>query len=340
MQFYPYPSLKQENDPRARTEAIAADHAAPGVWVATEKVHGSNFSLWISRTGEIRCGRRNALLSEGESFYDFEALQRRLEPALRALAEALASETTADVEGWVVFGELYGGIYDHPDVAAIEGLQSVQYGVHYRPDYGFFAFDLATFGAEGLRFFDCGDGRAHLEAAQIPVLPILFRGSLKEALAQDDAFITGVPEALGLPPRADNICEGIVIRRWAGDPADPTLRPIFKKKNARFTERVRTDALARKRSRLSLSTLSPEAQAVAERLGEYVTEARLHAVLSKELQGAQHNLKRLMGLYTQDLMKDFAADHRAAMGALDKADRKQLNVWLSGLIREGIEQWL
>ena len=48
----------------------------------------------------------------------------------------------ADLLAVQIFGEVYGGRYDHPSVAPVRGLQPVQCGVWYSPQLHFHAFDV------------------------------------------------------------------------------------------------------------------------------------------------------------------------------------------------------
>ncbi len=42
-------------------------------WVVTEKVHGSNFSIYY-RDGQINFGKRNSLLKEDNWFYNYQLI--------------------------------------------------------------------------------------------------------------------------------------------------------------------------------------------------------------------------------------------------------------------------
>lgn len=45
-------------------------------WVAMEKIHGSNFSF-ITDGHTIACSRRNSLLAEHETFYNFQVVREK-----------------------------------------------------------------------------------------------------------------------------------------------------------------------------------------------------------------------------------------------------------------------
>jgi len=91
-------------------------------WVVTEKVHGANFCFIIDNS-RIQCAKRKALLSEGEDFFHHHRLLARLGGSLRALFDALSASRV------MIYGELFGGRYPHPDVPVIDGLNPIPTGV-------------------------------------------------------------------------------------------------------------------------------------------------------------------------------------------------------------------
>jgi hypothetical protein len=77
-------------------------------------------------------------------FFGYRRAIAPLIPAVRALFRRLGDAAWA-----LVYGELFGGHYPHPRVAALDGIVPVQTAIHYCPDVRFCAFDLATVDAAG-----------------------------------------------------------------------------------------------------------------------------------------------------------------------------------------------
>ena len=73
-------------------------------WVATEKVHGSNFCVYY-RDGQINFGKRNGLLKEDDWFYNYQLIQEKLNQNIRQLSQIINHSQI------VVYGELFGGWY-------------------------------------------------------------------------------------------------------------------------------------------------------------------------------------------------------------------------------------
>jgi hypothetical protein len=62
----------------------------------------------------------------------------------RKASEAAATPATpAAIERVLLFGELCGGRYPHPDVEPDARVEAVQTGVYYSPTIEFYAFDIA-----------------------------------------------------------------------------------------------------------------------------------------------------------------------------------------------------
>lgn len=74
------------------------------LWVATPKIHGSNFSVWVCPDGSLAFGRRSALLGANEGFHNYQEVMARLniQEVARRAVELRPKQTV------VFFGEIYG----------------------------------------------------------------------------------------------------------------------------------------------------------------------------------------------------------------------------------------
>lgn len=109
-----------------------------GSRVAEEKVHGAHLAL-VSDGRTARAAGRRGLLDEDrlEAFFGVT----RLWPVLATAAAAAARAAGQDL---ILYGELAGGGYPHPQVTPVEGIGPVQTGVWYCPDLVWLAFDGAV----------------------------------------------------------------------------------------------------------------------------------------------------------------------------------------------------
>ena len=124
MRFRPFPKLS----------AALPTEAPEGPYVALEKIHGAQLVLGLGASGSLHVGKRKAWLDPEEPFFGWQLLRSRLEEATRALRAELEGAgplpSTADL---VLYGELNGGHYPHPDVPALNAFPPVQTGMGYAP---------------------------------------------------------------------------------------------------------------------------------------------------------------------------------------------------------------
>jgi Rnl2 family RNA ligase len=269
--FVPYPKIVD------RISAWNADETDrrvldKHVWVASEKIHGAN--LCICTDGiEMSVAKRRAVLDAGDPFFGYKRAIAPLVPAVRALVRQL------DGAAWVlVYGELFGGHYPHPRVAAVDGLEPVQTAIHYCPDVRFCAFDLAIVDAAGEgRFLSYRRAADLFMSCGIPVAPTLRTGRFDELLELPVTFATRVPEQLGLPALADNWAEGMVIKPWDLEAPLGDARYVLKRKRPAFAE-TREELPA---ASFAVASVGDALEVAEAALTAMLTEQRVQSAISK-----------------------------------------------------------
>jgi Rnl2 family RNA ligase len=224
--------------PKIPSHRAAPPRAVGGPWVALEKLHGAQLVVGVDAGGTggtggatVHVGKRKAWLAPDEPFFGWQLLAAELTAAARAIARATGAAQT------VLYGELIGGGYPHPDVPPVPGLSPVQTGIWYTPALAWVLFDaLVAAGDDD----EHGELLAYREleelagAAGVRTAPRLARGTRAELERVEVRFPTRVPAWLGLPPLPDNLAEGVVLRPDArGAPAD---RPVIKRKLPEFDD--------------------------------------------------------------------------------------------------------
>ena len=199
-----------------------------GAWVATEKVHGANVVIGVDE--RVQFGKRKEWLAPDAAFFGWQLIAPELTEKARAVAKAIGAPQV------MLYGELFGGGYPHPDVPAIAGLSPVQTGVWYAPDLRWAMFDalVATGDNDAGELLAFAEVEALAADAGLLVPPVLGRGRRDELDRIAIAAATEVPALLGLPPIGNNLREGFVIkpdRRCA-----PDARPILKRKLPDFDD--------------------------------------------------------------------------------------------------------
>ncbi len=299
-----------EHRPYPRIEAHAP--AASGArWVATEKVHGANLVV-ATDGGRVRIGKRKAWLSDDEPFFGWQLLRASLEHAAMHVWRSLDAPRSIRLHG-----ELYGGHYPHPDVAPCAGFSPVQSGVWYAPDVRVAVFDIQIDRGDAPLFLSHRDVEALSTDAGFETVPVLGRGSKATLDLLPVRFVTRVPSMLGLPPIADNVAEGYVIKPDAESRVD--ARPAVKRKIPEFDE-GRFDDGAAWDPRVTVSPSVLCARAVS-----LINLARLASARSKV---GPHDREALYEEAALDAMIDLERAFPTAVRALSQEELEGLHATL------------
>lgn len=252
MKFNRYMKIRNHYDNKNTAWWLTWNHGLRDAkYVATEKLHGANFSVWVNPDGTVRCGKRSGFLGEEANFYRWrEAME---EPALVEWLEGVKADVAKRKHALCFYGELFGG-----------GVQKeVNYGPHQRIRF----FDV--FDPERDEYWAPKDVYDYIpEHLRVP--HVGFYNGIDAALDAEDAFPTLVN------PTEGNICEGLVIRPWnmtyktkVGE------RFAIKKKNALFKEKAKVPAKSDKRLKIN-----PAVTAALDIITPYITPQRLSNVVS------------------------------------------------------------
>ena len=276
--FQSYPKIPESFDALGLSEA---EHRLfkKTEWVVTEKIHGANFCI-LSNGDETHFAKRKAILSSEENFFGFHSLRDELTEKASKLFVPV-KEKYDDTIAIAVYGELFGGAYPHPEVAATEGIQAIQTGIYYCPDVRFQVFDIVRITDTSAYFIDFEEMTQVCDLVALPYVPALMTGSFNEAQNYAIEFESTIAALLGLPPLPQsNLAEGIVIKPAKSiliDTGKGWIRPVIKKKIERFSEDIYQQA-SKWAGKSGGSSLLGEMMQVVHGL---VNKNRLNNVLSK-----------------------------------------------------------
>lgn len=257
-------------------------------FICTNKAHGANLSV-INEAGKLTYAKRTGPIVN-ENFYSYECMVEREESKFRALFE--------EIGDGIIYGELIGGNYDHPDVKKYNEI-CVQKGIQYSPKEEFYAFDLFING----EYVNYDTATKLFLRHGLLYAKVLFRGTLDQCLEYPNEFEDPVPEWLGLPKIENNSCEGVVIKPVNAHYFGNGSRIILKNKNEKFTEKKQGQP------KVTIDTsLTKEAQEKYILFSAYINENRLRNVLSKMGEVNQKDFGRIAGLFTQDVLEDGEKD--------------------------------
>jgi Rnl2 family RNA ligase len=307
-------------------------------WVASEKVHGANLCL-ATDGAELRLAKRKAWLTSRDRFFGVQTLAAELGEQVKAAFAAL-SQSRSDLLRLDVYGELYGGHYPHPQVPPARGAGPVQRGIWYAPDLRFLAFDVGIWTREGEpAFLDLDAARALLESVELTFAPELGRGTLNALLELPLEFETTLPQSLGLPPIADNLAEGYVVRPCrellVRTPRGPA-RPLFKRKHPDFRDEPEGSSPRRVDDLSGPDPSSYALELLTWGVDERVNPNRVRSAESK-IGSLQDDLEAVAREAVADVWLDLTRDHSDALEAIDGEERALLEAYLALQVDETIQ---
>lgn len=305
-------------------------------WVVTEKIHGANFSFSYE-DNQLKYAKRREYLNWTDDFFGFQIVVGRLESKMVRLFEELRMMNPGSL--YIVYGELFGGKYPHPDVEAVEHLQAIQTGVYYTPDIHFYAFDIAIVDEYGVKnYLDYESAVSYFVQFGIPHAEPLLIGKFNEALNFNTRINSPVPMQMGLPELEQNLIEGVVIKPY--DLKDKALlsdRPVIKLKNPEFDEEDKFHKAEKWSFIPNISSKTENLSFITDELRTYVTKNRLESVLSKVGALDLNNLVRIADIkeeFLQDVFTDFNENNGNFLNELSQEDRE----WISERIVSEIQK--
>lgn len=329
MEFKKYNSI--ENTYRKEVlEQIIIHGYENETYIVQEKVHGANFSFFTNGT-EVKIAKRSGFIEEDEIFYNAPLISKKYHNQVIATYNDLKA-SIPNLEFITIYGELFGGNYNHEAVAKDKNAIKVQKGIDYAPFNDFYAFDIKW---NNFQYLEVEVANALFKKHHFFYAKTVFKGSLKEALQYPNTFNSYIPDWLGLPKLENNITEGVIIK-----PNKPLFfknesRVILKNKNEKWSEK---DKVKKVKNENLETVFTREGLLIWTTLQTYINTNRLYNVLSKEGQFHPKMMGKLIGLFSQDAQNDFIKENPNLFATIEKAEQrlifKELNAKIIQLIKE------
>lgn len=293
-------------------------------WVVTEKVHGANFSF-IYENGNLKFAKRKEYLNWTDDFFGFQLVVSKLEDNILRLFEHLSSEIAG--EKYIVYGELFGGKYPHPEVDQVPGLHAIQTGVYYTPSIEFCAFDIAieTNGPDSKYYLDYETSVACFNQFGIFHAQPLFIGKFNEAMNFNIRMNSAVPKEFNLPELQDNLIEGVVIKPFNQTDNSLFSRPVIKLKNPEFDEEDKFHEAEKWSFIPDVSSKTEDLSFITDELRNYVTLNRLKSAVSKIGELDMNNPLRISEIkaeFLEDVITDFNENNDDLLNDLSSAEKE------------------
>lgn len=306
-------------------------------WVVTEKVHGANFSF-IYENGQLKFAKRKEYLKWTDDFFGFQLVVKKIEDNVLHLFEQLSSDISG--KKFILYGELFGGEYPHPEVAGLENLHAIQTGVYYSPDIDFCAFDIAieTDGPDSKYYLDYETSLTYFRQFGIFHAKPLFIGKLNEVLNFNTRIQSSIPQEFGMPPLENNLIEGVVVKPFDKTGAD-LARPIIKIKNAKFDEDEKYHESQKWSFIPDVSSKTEDLSFIVDELRTYVNQNRLKSAVSKIGELDMNNEVRMNEIKTEileDVLTDFNENNNNILNELSPEAKE----WVADRVRFEIKALL
>jgi Rnl2 family RNA ligase len=336
MQFKEYSSIKNESGIQTKALSKANLINDECEYIATEKIHGCNFSfvIWddfdiefdivfnndgnleclpkITEKISIQCAKRHSLIEKNEDFYSYENVRDMYIGDIKKIFD-LAKLKYENVTQVQIYGELYGGVYNHCDVKSVRGTTKIQSGIHYCPHNDFIVFDILINNTLFIKYDSISDFIC--KCSVLKCVPVIYRGKYSELIKLDPIFQSQIYKLHGLPEIKNNFAEGYVIKLNRDHDATtkkmviitaegqskeiiiPNHRGVVKLKHPNFSE-VHTGQKP-KIDTNNKKTIDKHVEMVFP----YLTKNRFDGVISKLGNNAIKHKK--IGYFVTDAMKDF-----------------------------------
>lgn len=293
-------------------------------WVVTEKVHGANFSL-VYENAKLLFAKRKDYLGWDDDFFGFQQVVSEIEDRMLSLFEALSLELKADK--YIVYGELFGGKYPHPEVAADPDVEAIQTGIYYAPTIGFCAFDIAFEIGGQKHYLDYDKAMDYFEKYGIFYAKALLTGKLNDVQDFNLRIDSTIPAQLGLPALEQNLIEGVVIKPLHHQHLDLDFRPVVKMKNPEFDEEKKFHESEKWSFTRKISSRSEELSFILEEIALYINDNRLQSAVSKTGKIDFENAQRIQQISDEmlaDTWADFNEDNQGLLSELNESQQEWL----------------
>lgn len=316
-------------------------------WVVTEKIHGANF-CFITDGQSIICANRKHFLKPDEPFFSYQKVKDRLSQTI-VQVYGLIRLKYPQIKHVLIYGELFGGCYPHPDVSPDLLVQPIQTGVCYCPGIEFCAFDIAIEQKDTTcSYIDYDQTVAICQQAGLFYAQPLLIGSYQQAFSYPASFTSTIPARLNLPPLTKpNLAEGIVIKPLQAVMLATTrgfLRPILKQKIAAFAEDKRYNE-AQRWPLLANETTLQGLELLKWEVFNLVTENRLQSAISKvgivrsRRKETVKQARYPFRLLVEDVLDQVIINQEELYFQLDNDKKKQLLCYIEEEVRKIIKTY-
>lgn len=277
MEFRKFESLENTYNKR-QVQMVRDQLLDEGEWIVTEKLDGANFAFHYDGV-ELKIASRNQFV-DGTFFACQEVVDRYSAAIKRLYTACMFPEGTH----MIIYGELVGP------------------GVQRRVNYGekdFYAFDIVVDGKPVHKLAALGA----CGSFGIKTAPILGIVPFERALEIPNTFKSKVFEVEG-----DNEAEGTVI-----EPVEPKWYASGKRVYLKYKTEAFSEKSNPKKPKVAVD-VPEDVAAMLEVITPYLSESRVHSVVSKIGKVGQGDFGKVLKLTVQDAVEDYEKEADVEVG--------------------------
>jgi len=299
-------------------------------WIALEKIDGSNASIFIT-DNDIQIASRNNLLTE-ENMFDYMYMfkttySEELVLLFNHLVERFSPIYYDTIEAVTVYGEVFGGIYTHPNIRKEQYAKKIQGRVQYCPQNKFRIFDIAlTIKNKDIiktQYLNYSELMCACNIFGLPYVCPLFVGSFEECMNYDVNFQTTIPTLYNLPEIENNFAEGVIIRPMVEHTFYNGNRIIFKKKSEKFNEKKQRQYIK------PAIEYEPHIIDLMERVSQYITENRINNIISHFGTVLKKDFGKVLKTFNLDVFEAFEDEEDVILSSYTKEDQKIIRKYVN-----------
>jgi Rnl2 family RNA ligase len=301
--------------------------------VATLKVDGPNVSF--AYDGEdYRIAKRTSLIDDDANFYNMNKFKNMYEPNIKEMYDYVVNKNNT-IDTLIIFGEVFGGYYNHKTINRINNASKVQGRISYSPDNHVIIYDIMTVGYNpadtkyfDVKYLNWDEVKGLCEMFNFMVVPEIARGKFYDLMKMDIENINDPLHNIidiNLPIIENNNIEGIVIKPLEEKQFYNEKRVICKLKSTKFVEKssvpkVKIDTDTK------IDSMPDEYKDTLNRLLEYITPSRYFSVVSKIGDVESKDFGLIMKSYYDDFISEFKKDYPEDLYFSNIAEKEYLKI--------------
>lgn len=272
--FNKYPSLTNHYAMKKR----AWENFVNKEFYATEKIHGSNMSITMTKDGQFKVASRSQYIYDGDLYNKIiNSVSKETLDILKDIFNEIPNITHIQL-----FGEVYGA-----------GVQKMQYEECLKNIQNSRFFDIFLFKEDEILIPGLDFLQKHFPEHLL--VPMFMKGTLKDLISQE------LPKESKLGGNQEGLVYKPLFPYTMSILSDNRFYPVIKHKHEEFGE-------VKQKIKTPKVILARELE-LDEDINRYFTRNRLLNVLSKGIELSMQNIKHILPVYLKDVKEEYLKEN-------------------------------